>query len=184
MQDPEKLRDDLERMIELKREGLRGDPDREAKAWLEKLSEVNRKRAAFQDMAAEGLITFDELRTKLATLEETRETSERELAVLKGRRESLQQMEREKDTVLEHYITLAPEALDSLVPEERRKLYNMLRLRVFAYPVEPPEVEWEWELPDSAIGKEGTIETPSSRSLRRRQDSTWTASSGTGTSRT
>jgi site-specific DNA recombinase len=184
MQDPEKLRDDLERMIELKREGLRGDPDREAKAWLEKLSEVNRKRAAFQDMAAEGLITFDELRTKLATLEETRETSERELAVLKGRRESLQQMEREKDTVLEHYITLAPEALDSLVPEERRKLYNMLRLRVFAYPVEPPEVEWEWELPDSAIGKAGTIETPSSRSLRRRQDSTWTASSGTGTSRT
>src|SRR3712207_7228441 len=53
MKDPEQLRDDLERMIELKREGLRGDPDREVKAWLKTLTDVNNKRAAFQDMAAE-----------------------------------------------------------------------------------------------------------------------------------
>jgi site-specific DNA recombinase len=178
MQDPEQLRDDLERMIELKRESLRGDPDREAKAWLEKLSEVNRKRTTFQDMAAEDLITFDELRAKLAALEETREIAERELAGLKGQRENLQQMERDKDAVLEHYVTLAPEALDSLSPEERRKLYNMLRLRVLAYPDEPPEVEWEWELPDPTICKSGTIETRSSRSPRRKTGRTWTASSG------
>jgi hypothetical protein len=181
MKNPEQLRDDLERMIELKRESVRGDPDREAKAWLEKLSEVNRKRAAFQDMAAEGLISFDELRSKLAALQETRETAERELAVLKGRRESLEQMERDKDAVLEHYVTLAPEALDSLTPEERRNLYNMLRLRVFAYPDEPPEAEWEWELPDPIISKTGTIEIPFSRNPRRKPGSTWTASSGSGT---
>jgi site-specific DNA recombinase len=184
MKDPEQLRDDLERMIELKREGLRGDPDREVKAWLKTLTDVNNKRAAFQDMAAEGLISFDELRSKLAALEETRETAERELAALKGHSESLEQMERDKEAVLEHYVMLAPEALDSLAPEERRKLYNMLRLTVFAYPDEPPEVEWEWELPDPTICKSGTMETPSSRSLWRRQDSTLTASSGTGTSRT
>ncbi len=172
MKDPEQLRDDLERMIELKRQSLRGDPDREAKAWLEKLSEVNRKRTAFQDMAAEGLITFDELRVKLAALEETREIAERELAVLKSQSESIDQMERDKDAVLEHYVTLAPDALDSLIPEERRKLYNMLRLRVFAYPDEPPEVEWEWELPNPTICKNGTIETRSSRSLRRIRTST------------
>jgi hypothetical protein len=183
MKDPGQLREDLERMIELKRQSLRGDPDREAKAWLEKLSEVNRKRAAFQDMVAEGLITFDELRAKLAALEETREIAERELAALKGQSESLEQMERDKDAVLEHYVILAPEALDSLDPEERRRLYNMLRLRVFAYPDELPEVEWEWELPNPTICKTGTMETPSSRSLRRRRGSTWTASSGTGTSR-
>jgi site-specific DNA recombinase len=181
MKNPEQLRDDLERMIELKRESVRGDPDREAKAWLEKLSEVNRKRAAFQDMAAEGLISFDELRSKLAALQETRETAERELAVLKGRRESLEQMERDKDAVLEHYVTLAPEALDSLTPEERRNLYNMLRLRVFAYPDEPPEAEWEWELPDPICSKTGTIEIPFSRNPRRKPGSTWTASSESGT---
>jgi chromosome segregation ATPase len=160
------------RSYQAKRQSLRGDPDREAKAWLEKLSEVNDKRAAFQDMAAEGLITFDELRAKLAALEETREVAERELAALKGQQENLQQMERDKDAVLRHYVTLAPEALDSLTPEERRKLYNMLRLRVLAYPDEPAEVEWEWELPNPTVCKTGTMGIRSSRSLRRIRPST------------
>jgi hypothetical protein len=61
-------------------------------------------------MAAEGLIAFDELRAKLAGLEETRETAERELAAVKGQRESIERMERDKDAVLEHYAPLAPEA--------------------------------------------------------------------------
>jgi hypothetical protein len=117
MKDPEQLRDDLERMIELKREGLRGDPDREVKAWLKTLTDVNNKRAAFQDMAAEGLISFDELRSKLAALEETRETAERELAALKGHSESLEQMERDKEAVLEHYVMLAPEASTASPPK-------------------------------------------------------------------
>ena len=54
LKNPERLRADLDRMIELERQGLRGDPDREAKAWLEKLSEVDRKRSGFQDMASRG----------------------------------------------------------------------------------------------------------------------------------
>ena len=36
-----------------------GDPQRQAKAWLKKLSEADRKRSRFQDVAAEGLITFE-----------------------------------------------------------------------------------------------------------------------------
>ena len=34
--------------------------------WLDKLAEADRKRSGFQDMAAEGLINFEELREKLA----------------------------------------------------------------------------------------------------------------------
>lgn len=78
LKDPEQLRSDLDTMIKIKleRDALRGDPEREAKVWLDKLAETEHKRSGFQDMAAEGLITFDELRTKLATLdEETRETA-------------------------------------------------------------------------------------------------------------
>jgi hypothetical protein len=41
------------------------DPEREAKAWAEKLITANRKRSRYQDMASERLITFDELREKL-----------------------------------------------------------------------------------------------------------------------
>jgi len=57
--------------------------------WLHKLAEADQRRASFQDMAAEGLITFDELRTKLAALEETRQLARRELDVLEDRRERL-----------------------------------------------------------------------------------------------
>jgi site-specific DNA recombinase len=128
--DPKRLRADLERMIELEREDVRGDPDREAKAWLEKLAEIERKRSSFQDMAAEGLITFDELRAKLAGLEETQVTARHELEVLERRREHLESLERDKETLLENFAALAPEALDSLTPEQRHHLYKILRLRV------------------------------------------------------
>jgi site-specific DNA recombinase len=128
--DAERLRADLERMIELEREGLRGDPDRKAKAWLEKLAETDRKRSGFQDMAAEGLITFDELRAKLADLDDTQATARHELEVLERRREYLESLERNKETLLDNYAALAPEALNSLTPEQRHHLYKILRLRV------------------------------------------------------
>jgi hypothetical protein len=128
--DPERLRADLERMIELEREGLRGDPDLEAKAWLEKLAETDRKRSGFQDMAAEGVITFDELRAKLADLDETQAAARHELEVLERRREHLESLERDKEMLLDTYAALAPEALDSLTPEQRHHLYKILKLRV------------------------------------------------------
>ena len=49
---------------------------------------MNGKRARFQEMAAEGLIDFDELRARLAALDETRETARPELAAPGGRREN------------------------------------------------------------------------------------------------
>jgi chromosome segregation ATPase len=115
--DPDRLRADLERMIELEREVLRGNPDREARTWLERLAETDRKRSSFQDMAAEGFITFDELRDKLADLDETQATARHELEVLERRREHLESLERDKEMLLDTYAALAPEALNSLTPE-------------------------------------------------------------------
>jgi len=43
---PETLRADLERAIEFRRAEMRGDPEREVKAWLEKLSEADNLRRA------------------------------------------------------------------------------------------------------------------------------------------
>jgi hypothetical protein len=43
---------------------------------LEEISETGRKRARYQEMAAEGLIDFEELRTRLAALEDNRKTAE------------------------------------------------------------------------------------------------------------
>jgi site-specific DNA recombinase len=129
---PEQLQADLERMIELKCEGVRGNPEREAKAWLNKLAETDRERRGYQRLAANGHMTDEELDEALAELEEIRATAKWELDALAGRRECLEQLEREKDTLLENYAVLAPEALESLEPEERYRIYKMLRLRVIA----------------------------------------------------
>jgi len=67
----------------------------------------------------------------LAVLEETRRTAERELEALRGQKERLEQMERDRDAILEHYVSVAPERLDSLTSEERHQLYKMLRLKVW-----------------------------------------------------
>jgi hypothetical protein len=58
MKDPETLRDDFDRMIELRRRDTRGDPDKERKLWAEKLAEVEGKRARYQEMAAVDLINL------------------------------------------------------------------------------------------------------------------------------
>ena len=133
MTDPAQLRSDRERMIELEREGLRGDPTRDTKAWLEKLAEVERERRGYQRLAAKGRMTEAELDGALAELRETRETVERELTALRGRRERLEELERDKEILLNSYAGLAPEALDSLAPEERHRVYRMLGVRAVAH---------------------------------------------------
>jgi hypothetical protein len=55
---------------------------------------------------------------------------EEELATIRGRTEIIEQLERDRDALLESYAKMTPEALDALTPEERRQVYGMLRLRV------------------------------------------------------
>jgi chromosome segregation ATPase len=78
----------------------------------------------------------DELKGKLARLEETRETAAKELKALRTRQERLEELQRDKDALLDHYAALAPDALDSLAPEEQHRLYRMLRLKIVARPDE------------------------------------------------
>jgi hypothetical protein len=133
MTDPEQLRADLERMIELERDRLRGDPSRETKAWLEKLAEVDRERRGYQRLAATGHMAEKELDEALAELDETRKTAERELSTLRGYQERLGELERDKDAILDSYAGMAPDALESLTPEERHRVYRMLRIRAVAH---------------------------------------------------
>ena len=145
---------------------MRGDPEREARMWLEKLSEVDRKRSGYIDLAADSVISRDELEAKLARLEETRKTAEKELVALRARQEKLEELQRDKEAVLEHYAALAPEALDSLAPEERRRLYRMLRLKVLARLDETIELTGDL-VSDAEVSSLGTT-YPSSSSRRRR----------------
>jgi hypothetical protein len=134
LKEPKRLREGLEEMIERERHVARGNPYREAKTWANKLAAAVEKRARLQDMAAEGLITFDELGAKLEVLEEERERARRELEALEDHRSRLRGLERDKDAFLDHYAGLLPEAIDDLAPEERHHVYKMLKLRVNMHP--------------------------------------------------
>jgi hypothetical protein len=129
---PGKLRRSLEAMIEEEERAGRADPGREAKLWHEKLQEAERMRGGYQDLAARGFLTFDELGDKLAALEETRSMARQELKLLKGRRVCLDDLKRDKDTVLAAYANVTLEVLVELTPEERNSLYRILKVRVVA----------------------------------------------------
>jgi site-specific DNA recombinase len=126
LKEPERLRVGIDALIEREREGAHGDPEVETKLWLDKLAKVDRKRARYQEMAAENLIGFDELRARIAEFEETRAVAERELRSLKHRREQIHQLEQDKEALLSHYVGLLPDDLDGLDATQRRQVYGML----------------------------------------------------------
>jgi site-specific DNA recombinase len=130
LKDPERIRSGMERLIDQERASVHADPEREAKAWLEKLAEADRQRARAQDLAVEGLLSPDELRTKLAQLAEVRDTAERELSALQNRRVKILELEADRDALLGSMARMVPESLDGLTGEERNKVYRMLRLEV------------------------------------------------------
>jgi site-specific DNA recombinase len=133
LKDPERLRAGLERLIEQQRATMRGNPEQAVKACLEKLSEVDEGRRGYLRLAATDRMTDEELDEALAELSQTRETAERELETLRGRRKVVEELERDRDALLGSYARMVPEELDLLTPEERHRVYKMLRLRVATY---------------------------------------------------
>jgi len=75
MKNPEELRADFDRMIELERTGTREDPSKDTKLWADKLVEVERKLAKYQEAFAADAVTLPELKAHLAQLDEIRKTS-------------------------------------------------------------------------------------------------------------
>ncbi|MBA2510421.1 MAG: recombinase zinc beta ribbon domain-containing protein [Rubrobacteraceae bacterium] len=130
LKDPERVRAGMEALIDREREtGIRR-PAEEAAGWAEKLDECDRLRGAYQDQQAAGLMTLGELGSKLESLEETRRLARAELAALQARVARTEELERDRDALLESWANALPEALDGLTGQERNKVYKMLRLEV------------------------------------------------------
>jgi site-specific DNA recombinase len=134
LKEPERLRVGLDAMIERERSAAHGDPEAQTRLWLNKLAEIDRKRARYQEMAAEDLIDLDELRARLGDLEESRRTADRELRALRGRQEQIRELERDRDALLKDYASLVPDALDELDATERHYVYRMLRVEALVAP--------------------------------------------------
>jgi hypothetical protein len=131
LKEPERIRAGVARMLEDER---RGDPEHEMRVWAKRLAEVDAKRSRYQEMAAEGLIDFDELRAKLGALEAERKTAARELEAVRGQAERLASLKLETEALIEAYSSKAHAGLDLYTPQDRFDAYKALGLKVMAHP--------------------------------------------------
>ena len=91
---PELLRAGLKQIIESKRELLATKPEEQIACWGEQLEKANIKRSRYQAQEAEGLMTRQELRAKLAELDETVDLAEAEIEKLRHHEKSIKAMAR------------------------------------------------------------------------------------------
>jgi site-specific DNA recombinase len=138
---PEQLRVGVECYVEQQR---RGDPEGEMRLWAKQLAQVDAKRSRYQDMAAEGLIDFDELRAKLNALEDARRTAAQELEAARSRAERLASLTLEMEALIEAYSSKAAAGLDLFTSQDKFNAYKALEksvgLRLIAHPDGTPEL--------------------------------------------
>jgi site-specific DNA recombinase len=132
LKSPERLRAGLEEMIRQEEKSLNSNPKKQIEIWRTRIFEANEKRRRYQEMAAEGLIDFDELREKLFELDEQKQLDEREIETLQKKEQRLDEMRRDKDDLLSDLVAMTPRLIDELPSEEKLRVYEMLGLRVTA----------------------------------------------------
>jgi site-specific DNA recombinase len=140
LRDPERIRAGLDRLIEDERTQAGRDPERDAEFWSRKINEAEVERRGYQRLAAKGHMTDEELAAALEELDEIRGTAERELEAARVRGEALQRLEQDRDALMECYAGMVSETLEDLVPEERHRIYKLLRLGVRFRPDWPLEI--------------------------------------------
>jgi site-specific DNA recombinase len=130
LQDPRKISAGMVTLIGQERATGPQEPVKEARLWQQKIAECVHKRSAYQDQQAVGLMTLEELGSKLQELDDARRLAQAELEALTRRQEHLEQLEEDREALLESMAEIVPDALEDLTPEERNKIYRMLRLEV------------------------------------------------------
>jgi len=131
--DPERLRADLDTMIEMKRRALRANPS-EINRWLKVLATGDQKRAKYQRAYAADVITLADLKARLAELDDERQIAETELARLRSSEAEIRAFEEQRDALLESYVAGSEEPLDARTPEDRHALYKSFGVEVMAHP--------------------------------------------------
>ena len=123
LQDPEAVRLKLDHAIE---EVSGTDPT----PWLLKIEECNKQRAAFQDQQAAGVMTIEELRGRLDSLEEEKAFAAARLRDTSERNKRAKELKATRDNLLTTYRDgILYDGLLWLTPEVRREIYEALQHR-------------------------------------------------------
>ena len=130
---PEIMLEHIQREIETRKNEAQDSAAQEA-MWQEQLKKIERKRSGFQDMAAEGLITFAELRPKLDALVREGERAKEEIRALSEPHKAIQDLEIIPATI-EQYVSELPEIIHEN-PERKsahlKEIYRKLKVEVLA----------------------------------------------------
>ena len=127
--DPARLERQIDQKIERERQAVMA-PEKEIWVLKERLERLALTRRNYQDQQAAGLMTLDELGQRLSELDEGRESMRQELATVQDRNERIEEMENKRTIVLALYAGFISASLNVLPPEERRRVYSALGLRV------------------------------------------------------
>ena len=117
-------------MIESEKELLSTRPQEQIGRWAEQIERASIKRSRYQDQEAEGLMTREELRTKLAELDEAIGMAEGEIEKLRSHEGRIRTMEEAGEELIERYAKLIPEELQNLSPAEKRRIYQTLQISI------------------------------------------------------
>ncbi len=110
------------------------------------------------DLRLDGDVTPEQFRARSAELREARAAAEDGLEVARSRLSRLEEIERGKDALVSHYASLVAQGLTQLPPEERNRVYKMMRLQVFAGRDDTLTAEWGcnvWPLPPGSCRTRG-----------------------------
>ena len=134
LKDPDRIRAGIEKLIEQERDFGHENSEQEVELWTRQVAECARLRRAYQDQQAAGCMTLEELEEKLKELEDKRRIAEAGLETVRIREQREEELEADRDALLEYMAETVPEGLESLTGEERNEVYRMLKLEITPEP--------------------------------------------------
>jgi len=129
-------------MIEQEKALVSQGPADDSEAWLKKLTGLEVQEERLLDLYLESKLEMDRYEKRVAQINQSRSAVEKELERIKDRVARVDQLERDRDAVLNDYCRIVPEQLDALEPEERNRIYKMLDLTVLADEKGSLELKW------------------------------------------
>ena len=136
---PDKLSTQLDAAIAA--ESIRNAED-DVTSWLRVVGDCDRKRGAYQDQQAAGLMTLDELADKLRELDKTKATAEEHLADARAGENRVEELRATKRAMLQAYAAgITYDGIHSFPAEMRREIYDALQLKVTVSPDGTPRYQ-------------------------------------------
>jgi len=130
LQDPKRVRRNLDEAIARETATLKS-PHAEAETWMKRVQDCERKRSNYQDLAADGLVTREELAEKLRVLDQNKATAERHLNEARDGESRVEELRATKRMILSAYANgIIHDGIRYFDGPMRHGIYDALGLRV------------------------------------------------------